>query len=300
MRFTEYLDTFTTLESSPVTCFVAPDTPSLFVSLLQKNIRKQTSNTFQLIQPSTPLEPALYSTFLGSSLVYWISSDCEARSFIPVLRNYTGTNQVYCVIKQNDSFQHGRAIELPEKVDRSLFDRMHVLGGAPKESFSKMLFERVPYISLDQAALLLCYESVIGKNGTLFFDEWFNHIVVPETSLFSLCQYFFAKKAHAFFNVWQQVRDYYAPQFWISFFSEQLWRASWYVQYQKARKLADAKKISFRLPFSFINRDWRSYKSDALVQALDQLYSVDYKLKNGAHEYELELFFSTFFTRRNI
>ena len=57
----------------------------------------------------------------------------------------------------------------------------------------------------------------------------------------------------------------------------------------------DAKRISYRLPFSFINGGWKKINSEELKNAHHFIYNLDYNIKNGAGTYGLELLYSKFF-----
>jgi hypothetical protein len=107
-----------------------------------------------------------------------------------------------------------------------------------------------------------------------------------------LSQALFDRKSRQFFLQWQRVSLIYPPQFWISFWSEQLWRACSYIQLQKDGKRDEAKKIGYRLPFSFLNNAWRTYSIGELQQAHSLLYDIDYHLKQGGNEYSLELLYA--------
>ena len=98
------------------------------------------------------------------------------------------------------------------------------------------------------------YAKVLGANTDYFISAWLEKIITPERSLFTLSTYFFAKKAQLFFAEWKNIFGQYSEQFWIAFWSEQLWRAHHYVDYSKAKQFALAKKIGYRLPFTFMQR----------------------------------------------
>ena len=65
----------------------------------------------------------------------------------------------------------------------------------------------------------------MGNHYETFIDTWLDAFIVPETSLFTLSQHFFARSPQKFLSVWKAIAPSYAEQFWIAFWSEQLWRA---------------------------------------------------------------------------
>jgi hypothetical protein len=124
------------------------------------------------------------------------------------------------------------------------------------------------------------------------------HIIAPKSSLFTLSTYFFAKDARLFFPLWVRISHEYSPQFWVVYWAEQLWRAHGFLQLHKKNKKDDAKKIAFRLPFGFIQREWRNYSVRELRNAHAMMYEIDFRLKNGSDDYILDFFFSKFFTNQ--
>jgi hypothetical protein len=121
---------------------------------------------------------------------------------------------------------------------------------------------------------------------------------VPELSLFTLSQYFFARDGMRFFKQWSILKDQYAAPFWISFWSEQLWRASSFIELSEQHNFAEAKRISFKLPFSFIQRDWKNVTVQELKRAHDVLYHCDCAIKNGGDPNVLELFYTDYLQRQ--
>src|SRR5690606_10286153 len=114
-------------------------------------------------------------------------------------------------------------------------------------------------------------------------------------STFLLAQYFFAQDKKLFFDSWFYFINSLPIEYWIAFFSEQLWQAITFIK-RANLNITDAKKHAKRLPFSFINKDWQNYKNkiDFLVKAHNELYLIDYKLKNGS-TYSLDIWLNKFF-----
>ena len=67
-----------------------------------------------------------------------------------------------------------------------------------------------------------------------------------------------------------------------------------YVQRARREGMLEAKKGTYRLPFSFLNKDWQKYSPDSLVAAHDALYRFDYNLKHGGTVNGLELWYHRF------
>jgi hypothetical protein len=125
--------------------------------------------------------------------------------------------------------------------------------------------------------------------------EQLRGMLKPESSLFTLSQLFFAKQPEAFYRYLATIESVYPEQFWISFWSEQLYRAFFYVTYMKKGNQSEAQKIGTRLPFSFLQRDWRKHEPAHLAQAHAFLYELDSALKNSRGELGFDRFYHNFF-----
>lgn len=165
-----------------------------------------------------------------------------------------------------------------------LFDRMSIV-----------LQQKKINVTVDTASLLLHYTKVLSNQTfDLFMEQWFDQLVHPEESLFNMSTSFFARDKE-FFAQWVRVCWHYNSAFWIVFWSDQIWRAALYCRYKQAGNHAEAKKVSVRLPFSFINRDWRKYTFTELQKMHHALFEVDQALKNGIHATALDTWLSRFF-----
>lgn len=153
-------------------------------------------------------------------------------------------------------------------------------------------------LSLDNACLCAHYEVVVGKNSADFFSGWVKNIIESTNSLFTLSQYFFGKKRSLFFKQWAAMTELYAPTFWATYWADQIWRAYIFCNLMKQKKYVESKKAQYKLPFSFINRDWSLYSATELRNAHQFLFELDYRLKNGASEIGLEYFYSQFFDNK--
>jgi hypothetical protein len=140
------------------------------------------------------------------------------------------------------------------------------------------------------------YMRLAGRGIDEFLKHWVDKIIAPEHSLLILSSHFFAREKQQFFMLWKSMEQDYAPQFWISFWSEQLWRAYNFVEQSDKRNYSEAKRVSFRLPHNFTQRLWTNASLVELRNAHDFLYSVDGSLKHGGAATSLELLYTNFFT----
>lgn len=294
---------------APVVYFSGERCPILFFSQLMKKI-KALDQAVKTINPVgidwQTLESTLSTTFLGQTQTVWLG-DCS--TFTPTLKkklfaflhDYKGPHTVFCFVATKDApknFKNLIKIDEPlQKVEiELLFKTLWAAGSA--EKFLALVKTDYKTLSLDSIMLLSHYSTVMGKKSDLFLRSWYEKIVLPETSLFTLSQCFFARKKDLFFRSWVNLKDDYAAPFWTTFWSEQLWRAYHVANLNKQQKFNEAKQMSYRLPFSFMQRDWKTVSLKELNNAHSFLYQVDCKVKSGATEGSLEVFYNKFMSKQ--
>jgi hypothetical protein len=74
-----------------------------------------------------------------------------------------------------------------------------------------------------------------------------------------------------------------------------MFRAFYYVSYRRQQQMVEAKKVGFKLPFSFLRADWQRYQPDFLARVHNELYMIDGNLKRGGSVVQLERIFIPFF-----
>lgn len=288
-----------------VVCLQGDAYPSLFCRKLVDHLTRVNNGAMISCDMSaenySSTMASLQTTFLGSQSWYWLRSDetlskKQSDAWHAYLDAYQGphtlffyTNKPIRKIKKTWCL-----VKIPSVIDRNLFSTISSMMEIKQTMFGDYLYQQHPTIAIDTAVLLAQYSKLLGKNWKMFIDQWLHELLVPETSLFSLSQAFFARQPKQFFYQWQAISAAYAPQFWIVYWSEQLWQAYAYVRLQKAGRAMDAKKVSYRLSFSFKNRDYRSYSLTTLRNAHQYLYEIDFHLKNGGNDTSLELFYTKF------
>ncbi|NBQ16809.1 hypothetical protein EBU24_00665 [bacterium] len=291
-----------------VTCFSGKQYPIIFFSLLMQWTKKegfaltpffgdQSMQTTEWVQ----LQSRLSTTFLGAVESLWLGNlsilDASTRKkMLEFLSNYSGPHKVFYFIEKADLPATIKDFidinESLEKVDLE-FVFATLLKTSP-QALIKTVGIGYKKLSLDTLCLLGLYSKVLGAKSDEFMQQWFEKIVVPEESLFSLAQFLFARKKESFFSAWLKLKDDYNSAFWTTFWSEQLWRAYHVVALRKENNFTQAKQMESRLPFSFLQKDWKNYSADELQKAHDFLYSVDHQLKNGFSENNLEFFYHGF------
>lgn len=302
----------TEIQKKPLILFTAKDYPVLFFATLLERLRKKylpAPKTISFLDSDfAAIQAQLSTTFLGQQDIIWCGNisgfDVSTKKKMLIfLESYTGPHTLLAFVTTKDlsaniDKQSVMALDDPlspaerEQLIEFLFDRLQwkQVHELTKESYKSM--------SLDTLVLLAQYRLVLGKNTELFMQQWFEKLLVPDESLFTLTQWFFARKPQHFFRTWHAIKDNYVPVFWTTFWSEQLWRAHYAVTLRKQNKLAEAKQMAYRLPFSFLQRDWKNVSESELQNAHDFLYTADFNIKNGSSDLFLDVFFNNFFSKQ--
>jgi hypothetical protein len=313
--FLEHLKRTKTLSHEKVFCFFGAANgtyPLLFFYHFLDFFKRNNQPIYVLSCASdiVLLKTALSMLSFSGSVTYWLDhfhglSDKNQQEMLAYLKAYDGPHRVvFFTDKITEQFaaQHTQAhmqfIDVSRTITPQDFTRIRFLVSdhlQEKSTFAAHIGMYADYLSLDTLCLFAHYELLLGKNSDEFFLHWITRIIDPTSSLFLLSQHFFSKKPKLFFRQWATVADQYLPPFWATFWADQLWRAYMYVDLMQQKKYADAKKVQYKLPFSFINRDWSRYDLAELANAHNCLMNIDFKLKNGSSEIGLEYFYNEFF-----
>lgn len=249
---------------------------------------------------------SLGTTFLGQRYLYWfvdtasISSKKKRADWLIFLSTYQGPHYIVGLSTEEleKTLQFGQCIEVVEKYSSDQVTKLSLLYDKQNPEttayFIGKLYRYRKEYSIEQLCILLEYAPLLGKNTELFFEQWLNQLVISDISLYYVSQLFFEKNSKDFFDVWSECRTLYSDQFWTSFFSEQLFKAYWYVAWQ-AKVSPESKMITYGLPFSFLKQDWKLYQLSTLQTAHQKIYEIDILLKSGGTAFRLDLFFIQFF-----
>jgi hypothetical protein len=285
--------------------FFGKEFPILFFNHVLSYLRKNNVpiESFNCLGIDSAAIKALLSTmsFTGST-VYWLENfhtlpTKKQQELFEYIRSYTGP---HCIMLFSDTVSYEHSITLPETIPARDFGTVRFLVNESTHdvsSFLRQLSQATDQFSLDAACLFAHYEIVLGKVATEFFTQWVPQLIEPTHSLFLLSQYLLGKKDKLFFRQWATMSELYLPPFWAIFWADQLWRAYVFCDLMKNKKYAEAKKAQYKLPFSFINRDWSSYNATELSNAHHFLTTLDFQLKNGSSEIGLEHFYIQFFSK---
>jgi hypothetical protein len=281
--------------------------PLLFFSMLRNKIKEKSEQFITVdVMEHEPeqLSSQLSMSFLGLNARYWLRSfhelDAKKKKYwLSFIASYQGPHQIifYSDAKDIEEADGRIVIEIPELADAQHYERLLTFfkPEIKTQQFSKSLFvDRSTTVPFDSACLMMEYHAVTGAGVDEFIKNWLNKMVPSEKSLFTLSQHFFAKSTKSFFSLWQDIGPEYPEMFWTTYWSEQLWRAHYFVKMCKNKDLVQAKKIAYRLPFSFIQRDWRKLTQEELQSAHQAFYDFDFNFKNGASADAMELIFHKF------
>ncbi len=246
------------------------------------------------------LESALRTTFLGQKKLCWFGSIGEydaatKKKLATLLATYQGPHHVWLFVPEKDlplfTVESTVMIKLDSLATTEKVALKQAVYGA---SAASVMGKKNAQLSWDQEHVMAGYAAVLGKNTEQFMNTWYDKIIQPDESLFTLAQAFFARRPDTFFPLWNAVKHEYVGVFWTSFWSDQIWRAYYVIQLRHQEKATQAQQLSFRLPFSFLQRDWKAFSLDELQRAHQFLYDADCALKNGASEECIDVFCTAF------
>lgn len=296
MNFKQLLTSSDLLSKNAVLGIKADEYPLLFLNRFLDFVQKKVSmskRTLDLQATEIPqIVAQLEMSFLGQNNLYWLGdlSDLSVKAYaywLTYLASYKGPHKLVFFTKKDVKDDAVMLIDLPQKVDRAIYKSMILPFLWSEENHETILmmleyvFKQTGTLSLDQAVRLTDYALVVGAGRRVFVDSWIDALVQPESSLFNLSGALFSGNKKKFFEQWKKIKSEYEFPFWIAYFSEQFFRASYYVSYKKQNDLLQAKKIGFRLPFSFLQKDWKRWDCSLFQKAHQQVYDLDVQLKNG-------------------
>lgn len=306
-----YVDTFTQMWDSKksVICFVGLHScPRYFVEAVLFHAQKQGISITRINAADTDLAKVrmdLETTFLGNTTTYWLYglenlSDKNSTLWRTYLEKYAGPHTIICNFDCAVNVKQWHCIPTEKMLNRHAFLQLTGFLNENEKSaqaFANELFMHCSEISFEQGCILSQYADLIGMSHDQFFSHWLERLCTFDVSLFRITHHFFSQDKRSFYELWLRIAQIYPAPFWTIFWSERIWAAIIYIDYQKAGDKKRAQGITRKLPFSFIQRSWQKYASTTLVKAHNRLYQVDNALKNGASIMMLELFFEEFFAQ---
>ncbi len=322
MNFSDFLQQAKTKKiwsNKKVICFKGQNYPILFFNRLfkilhQKNILPAPhKNLFINSTDKKQLQANLQQSFLGQKSFYWLGEynfkgkdQNKLLDFLTVYKEphfiafFLNDEIISCKISSN--LKKNTVINMQDIIDESIFKKILKLFDLnfsnEKLKFVSKFFKQTPP-RLDQVCMLMQYLELINSKATnIFYNYLMSTILEMQTPLTLLSQYFFSRQIKPFLKIWSTIYNEYPEMFWISFWSEQIWRAYYVVKFLKQKNYTQARRVSFRLPFTFINKDWKNFCPNSLARQHQFLYNNDFKLKKGSTFCFLDLFYIDHFINK--
>ncbi len=247
----------------------------------------------------------LETGFLGMQITYWLrgvdAMEKKARQqLLSYVRTYQGPHQIvlFCAKDEAVTFFNAHSfVEIPDHIDAKLAQSLLLMFKKNNPAIEKQIISLIHErhtITLDQFCALLAYIPILGKTDDI--TTILDRVVESEHSLFALAQHFFAKQASSFYPLWKSMENRFPVTFWCVYWSEQLWRAYHAHYFLSKGQSAAAKIVAARLPFSYMQKDWKKSSLSELRNAHDWICQVDHDAKNTIEAvHGLDLFFNKFF-----
>lgn len=306
MEFLNYIKAEKYPCTSQTIFFSCSEIPSSFIYNFVKKLQQERSYPILFLDLSLiSIDQAKHDIsmlFLSGPVIYFIKNFSnlnqeQKRNMKDFFSSYEGPNYLFVFdvkLDSNDSIKVEDKITLENYTE--LFKYFYP-GLSQNRLFTSKLFSLNKQYSINSACMLMNYEPLLGQNTEYFFNFWFDKIIEKDKSLFKLSEYLFAQNK-LFFEHWNTLKHEYPVEFWIAFWSEQMFQAYIFVYYAKQNDLKKAQEIVRRLPFSFIKKDWHSYNLSFLSNAHEFLLNLDYGIKNGIGEINLELWYLKFIFKK--
>lgn len=300
-QFIELIKQSPDLSGSFVCTLQTREVSALFLSQLYARLKSCSSGYATLdceLMPLDALKGQLEMSFLGNRMVYFVKNvhtldESAKKSWESFVKKYEGP---HCIVYAKVSVRASKATAVSMQPATSLSEQTSSLdtsGGSTHARiavsleqvdiqlyqklaqflypdvlldtyFLSTLFQHQETLTLDDACRMMAYQATVGRKCEPFFAQWLPRLIVPQKSFFTLSQYLFARKPRLFLEQWNLCKGEYPSEFWIAYWAEQVWQAMLFVQRARAEGVVEAKKSTYRLPFSFLNKDWSLYTPESL------------------------------------
>lgn len=232
-------------------------------------------------------------SFLGSYSLFYLKnadelSDKKRSQLISFLSSYNGQHVLVLSVSLDFPFISQQTFELNDFLN---LDQLRELVCLFERDSSVQMRKIAFYLALsrqfqftpDIFARLWSYAGLVGARVEQFSVTILPYLVTQDYTLFELSTAFFARDVKKFMKVFELLNAEFQAPFWVSYFSEQIFRAFWYVYFKKNNKLVDAQKIAYRLPYSFVQKDWKTHDYKLLAELHEKLYQFDTDFKHGSY-----------------
>jgi hypothetical protein len=230
-------------------------------------------------------------SFLGERKIYFLGNlNATDTALLAWCHAYEGPHLI--IYQSSQTTQHTGTLQIIIPSPITFVDYSPIMAALFKSAADNQFFneahKHIKQIDLDTACSLMHYQSLVGRRNQEFMQEWLPKITPSAASLFTLATHFFARDKEQFLKLWQTTSSQFAEEFWVSYWSEQLWQASLFMTHAGSVGPEKAAKMTNRLPFSFVQRDWKKYSLNQIADAHVKLLHIDTQLKNGATAVQVE------------
>lgn len=316
MNFKKFLQKATEEDfwtSAKIFCFKGSDFSTIFFSELFEFLerdRKLPYSKKNLFAENLKSEYHSYleQSILGNYNFYWLGNLSEYTKNTKLLNyisNYEGLHVISFFIpndfKNFKLSEHAVQIEIDSSI--GIEDAKKVIAlFSPKMPDKKIamlsrVFSGKNDIDIDSVCMLINYFELISINALDDSFAYIANIFGSQPVLGQLSNAFWTKNIKAFFNIWKKIESLYPEVFWVIFWSEQVWKAYNVILFLNQNNFVKARQISYGLPFSFINKDFKNFKLADLFCLYENLYNIDFAIKKGSTFYSLDLFYLNYFNK---
>ncbi len=295
-------------------CFVGNSYPLLWFSKLFNTLKENNilpfsyQRLFLETAERKTIDAALTQSMLGNYSFFWCGAlpsereNKQAGDLASMFACYAGPHTVaFFVTKPPKNVAHSTlVIALPQELTPEQIIHLGELNLSPqdrtKKIFLKNMVQKNVHLDVETCSLVLSHLELIPSSELTNAIDFFDTLTGSAPSLTHLTEQFFSKNAAQFFHLWSKLHQAYPDIFWIFFWAEQTWRAHHVIDALAEKNFVQAKKIGYRLPYAFMNRDWKKSSTKELANAYEFLYHLDYALKTGSTFCALDLFYIKYFT----
>jgi hypothetical protein len=252
------------------------------------------------------------TSFLGQSYVYWLG-DCSAlqqkkqNQWYTYMAAYRGPHTLLLYAKSDFVISipsEWVVIDIKEflsiqEIERILSAWYSKVSVAPLVRLVREVYADTDLAKVPTGCFLELYRyaRVLGRGAHDFASVYGPHLVTHYRSLFTLSNYFFEGSVKLFYKEWANVKMTYQMPFWISFWSDHVWRAYFFIVYMRKNEKGAAQEIGKkRLPYTFMSTGWYTIDLEKLRRGHQLLYKLDFATKNGGNVELIEIFLLRWFS----
>jgi len=215
--------------------------------------------------------------------------------------NYNGIHKLILIVNEldlNNSNVKFDVYKIDKKINKVSCKKLYqFFSGKYIIKYMDYIYDIKDFYNIDELLILMNYQYLV-KNYDKDLTIFLNKLIFNKQSLFTLSSYFFALDKYNFFNYIEFIKYDYTPEFWLSYWADQIWQAIVYIDNIKNGKFSNS-KIDFKgLPFSFFNKDFKIYIDNFLLENSYIFISNIVKNINSDINYNyLDLFYYKFFNK---